>query len=292
MNQLRIKLAWLRALGVHGIVTLVRHRIFGHRSAFLRNHANLFSGHGLEIGGPSALFSARGYAPAYTHARCVDNVNYAARTRWEGDIATGATFHFREGAAPGRQFVHEATELASIPDAQYDFLMSSHMLEHCANPIKALLEWKRAMKPGGALLLVLPHKDGTFDRYRPVTPLAHMVDDYQRGTNEDDRTHFEEILKLHDLRRDFWQPNMAAFRTWVEGNAANRGVHHHVFDSLRAAQLVDRAGFEIMAVEPAELESVFVFARKPEGASTPDNERFTQAGAEYLRASPFATDRV
>jgi hypothetical protein len=138
---------------------------------------------------------------------------------------------------------------------------------------------------------VLPHKDGTFDRHRPTTPVAHMIEDFRRGTGEDDTTHFEEVLRLHDLQRDIWQPSAESFKAWVLGNAVNRGVHHHVFDSLSAAQLVDAAGFEILGVEPAELESVFVFARKPVPAALPDNARFTTAAAPYLRASPFASDR-
>ena len=292
MDGLRLKLAWLRALGVHGVLTLARRRFTGHRSAWFDAHQDLFRGHGLELGGPSAHFSQRGCTPVYTLAGRIDNVNYAARTRWEGDIAEGATFHFREGAAPGRQFVHEATDLASIPGEAFDFVLSSHMLEHSANPIKALHEWKRVMKPGAALLLVLPHKDGTFDRYRPVTPLEHMVDDFNRDVGEDDTTHFEEILRLHDLRRDIYQASKESFKTWVEGNRENRGAHHHVFNSLRAAQLVDHAGFEILAVEPAELEDIFVFARKPVNGAVPDNVHFTRADARYLKTSPFASDRL
>src|SRR6185295_1815873 len=51
VNPIRLKLAWLRALGVHGLLTLVRHRITGHRSAWLAAHQDLLRGHGLELGG-------------------------------------------------------------------------------------------------------------------------------------------------------------------------------------------------------------------------------------------------
>jgi hypothetical protein len=64
-------------------------------------------------------------------------------------------------------------------------VLSSHCLEHVANPILALREWLRVMTPDGTLVLVLPHKEGTFDHQRPTTTLGHMIDDYER---EDDMT--------------------------------------------------------------------------------------------------------
>jgi SAM-dependent methyltransferase len=286
------KASGLRAIGLRGAVTLCRQKLFGHTSGFLTAHPHLFAGSGLEVGGPSQVFARRGHAPVYELAGSLDNVNFAARTRWEGGITEGRTFRFREGAAPGLQLVHEASQLASVGTAAYDFLLSSHMLEHSANPLMVLYEWKRVLKPGGTLLLVLPHKDGSFDHRRPTTTLQHMVEDFERGTGEDDTTHFEEVLNLHDLVRDPAQASAESFRAWVAGNAVNRGVHQHVFDSLLAAQTVDAAGFRILAVEIAEPYSVFVFAAVPSPGEVPDNAAFTNGRAAFLRASPFRTDRL
>ncbi|MDP3761738.1 MAG: methyltransferase domain-containing protein [Ramlibacter sp.] len=270
---------------------LARQKLFGHESSFYARNAQLFAGTGLEVGGPSGLFAVEGYAPVYAHAGRLDNVNFAHQTRWEGVIHAGDSFTFRAGCAPGTQYLREATDLQAIGDGTYDFLISSHMLEHCANPMKALREWQRVMRPDGTLILVLPHKDGTFDWRRPVTPLRHMIEDDERDVGEDDRTHFDEVLRLHDLKRDIFQPSAEAFRTWVEGNTVNRGLHHHVFDSHSAARLVDHAGFEILCVEPAETESIFVFARKPQRGHVPRNEDFTSLRAPFLKASPFPSDR-
>ncbi len=291
MENLALKLRIVRSLGPRRVWTLARQRLAGHRSPFFESHCELFSGSGLELGGPSRLFGAAGYAPAYSSAAALDNVNFASVTRWEGAIEAGRTFRFREGAQPGRQFIHEASALVSIPDAAYDFVLSSHMLEHSANPIKVLHEWKRVMRPGAALLLVLPHKDGTFDRYRPVTSIEHMVRDFESEMSEDDLTHFDEVLRLHDLTRDPHQPSREAFRKWVEDNQANRGVHHHVFDSLTAAQLVDRAGFEILCVEPAPIDSVVVFARLSPETGEIANSAFVDPQAHWLRNSAFVSDR-
>lgn len=52
----------------------------------------------------------------------------------------------------------DATQLA-IPDADLDFVFSSHLLEHIEDTGKALNEWWRCLKVGGYLVLYLPHRD-------------------------------------------------------------------------------------------------------------------------------------
>jgi radical SAM superfamily enzyme YgiQ (UPF0313 family) len=71
-----------------------------------------------------------------------------------------------------------------LPDASQDFIVSSHVLEHFTNPIKALVEWDRLLKPGGIIFMIIPHKERTFDKNRERTTLQHLIDDYQNGTTE------------------------------------------------------------------------------------------------------------
>jgi len=40
-----------------------------------------------------------------------------------------------------------------------DYVFSSHCLEHLEDPIKALENWKKALKPKGVLFLYLPHPE-------------------------------------------------------------------------------------------------------------------------------------
>ena len=78
----------------------------------------------------------------------------------------------------------------------------SHNLEHFANPVKALKEWQRVLKPNGALVLLLPYYRDTFDHLRQPTTVEHMLNDFDRDTLEDDLTHLPEILEKHDLTMD------------------------------------------------------------------------------------------
>jgi len=121
---------------------------------------------GLEIGGPTKLF--RRDLPIYRVVGALDGVNFASRTVWEGELAEGRTYRYGKRGV-GQQVIADATDLARIGDARYDFVLSSNNLEHIANPIKALHEWVRVLKGGGHLLLVLPRKESNFDHRRDVT---------------------------------------------------------------------------------------------------------------------------
>lgn len=56
-----------------------------------------------------------------------------------------------------------------VPDESQDFVISSHVLEHFPDPIKALKEWYRIVRPGGYIFMIIPHKGRTFDRMRKRT---------------------------------------------------------------------------------------------------------------------------
>ncbi|GAB5414284.1 MAG: hypothetical protein Cons2KO_18870 [Congregibacter sp.] len=229
---------------------------------------------GLEVGGPSQIFSRRGLLPVYPQVKRIDGCNFGHETVWEGELREGGDFVFDSAREPGRQFICEAADLSGIADAHYDFLLSSHCIEHLANPLKAMQEWVRVIKPDAPLALVVPHKAGTFDHRRPVTSFSHLLEDYAADRQEDDMTHFDEILRLHDLERDPGISDRAAFEQRSRENAVNRCFHQHVFDSPLAAQVVDHTGLQILAVEVHPPYHILILARRPEHGEAIDNERF------------------
>ena len=85
--------------------------------------------------------------------------------------------------------IGDAETLAVVPDCSYDFLTSAHVIEHMKNPIGALEQWCRVLRPGGKLYLIVPDKRAIFDRPRVRTTLEHMVLDYRRPSNERDFEH-------------------------------------------------------------------------------------------------------
>lgn len=198
---------------------------------------------GLEIGGPSALFMTS--LPLYQVVDSLDGVNFSNQTVWEGVIEAGQSFNYL-GNKKGFQYISEATDLSFIKSATYDFLLSSNCLEHIANPLRAIEEWKRVLKSGSALVLVLPNKDSNFDHKRPVTEFQHLLDDLSNDISEHDLTHLDEILALHDLSMDPPAGNLAEFTSRSMDNFNNRTLHHHVFDISLIEMMLDYAGFEIV----------------------------------------------
>ena len=45
----------------------------------------------------------------------------------------------------------------NLPDGIFDYIASSHGLEHLDDPVTALEHWKARIRPGGVLFLYLPH---------------------------------------------------------------------------------------------------------------------------------------
>lgn len=184
---------------------------------------------GIEIGGPSEIFRDVSYIPLYSIVENLDVVNFSDFTIWEGKIDEGNTFKFHK-EKKGVQYICDAIELADIKDSVYDFLISSNCLEHIANPLKALMEWKRILKDGGLMLILVPQKEKSIDKYREITSFAHILQDFEQCTAEDDMTHLEDILKNHDFKSDVEAGSFEEFKLRSMNNSANRTLHHHVFN--------------------------------------------------------------
>lgn len=89
-----------------------------------------FKGHGLDIGGKPDPLSL--YAELFCQVQSI-------RT-WDWDDG-------------------DAQQLASVPDAHYDFVHSSHCLEHIVDPLEGISNWLRVLKPGGYLIITVPDED-------------------------------------------------------------------------------------------------------------------------------------
>lgn len=287
----KIYVMW-KALGVTGLLDIALRFIIPRHLACYKHYLPFFQNKiGLEIGGPSGKFKWNGLFPLYTVADRIDNCNFSNNTIWEGSITEGATFHYDNRCKRGNQFIAEATSLPSIPSASYDFVFSSHTLEHIANPLKALSEWTRILKEEGLLVLVVPHKDGTFDHRRPVTSLAHLIQDFEQQITEADLTHLEEILKLHDLARDTGAGDFESFKQRSRQNQENRCLHHHVFDTSLAVELIHHIGLQILAVEVFKPYDIFVVAQKPARGQEVGNEQFRGMDTTPCWHSPFPSDQ-
>ena len=53
----------------------------------------------------------------------------------------------------------DAQKMAGVPDGQFDFVHSSHCLEHLVNPREGLKNWLRITREGGYLVITVPDED-------------------------------------------------------------------------------------------------------------------------------------
>lgn len=85
----------------------------------------------------------------------------------------GGVFNwFLPGAKAVNVFAGDNYDAYNIPDGEFDYIFSSHTLEHLPNPVKALEYWTQHIKPGGVLFLYLPHPD--MEYWRPQNDRKHL----------------------------------------------------------------------------------------------------------------------
>jgi SAM-dependent methyltransferase len=98
--------------------------------------------------------------------------------------------------------VSTGDKLPFISEA-FDYVLSSHMIEHAFDPIATIKEWMRVIKKDGYIFMIVPHKDRTFDSNRDVTPIEELLDrhngkikinNYAKPDNQDAvNTYFQSI---------------------------------------------------------------------------------------------------
>jgi SAM-dependent methyltransferase len=233
---------------------------------------NLNGKNGLEIGGPSTIFEKNGPIPIYHILGNLDGCNFGENTVWEGKIKSGNTYKY--GKRTGYQFICDAVDMSTIPSESYEFILASHVLEHIANPFKALYEWLRVLKDKGIFLLILPHKNSTFDHRRQIITLKHLIEDYEHDIGEDDLSHLPEILELHDLKRDKQAGNFKSFKERSLNNYRNRCLHQHVFDKELAIEIVNYFKIKIISVDMIFPNNIIIFGKKTDNFQKVDNDRF------------------
>jgi SAM-dependent methyltransferase len=201
---------------------LIRVRLWP-RAGFGYAHRNraykLLSGRGLEIG---AL-----HCPANVPAGCV--VEYCdAHSKTESEKL------FPEIA---RNSLVEVTYLVNLDEDRlsakvkppYDFVIMNHVIEHVANPVAVIKELFTIIGHDGTIIVSAPDKDFTFDKLRPLTPLAHLLQEYHLGITAVEDDHYLDFIRgtaPHVLESGNEEMLATALRS-----ARERREHAHVWSS-------------------------------------------------------------
>lgn len=182
-----------------------------------------------EFGGPSSLFE-----DIYKMFPNIDGYNMFENNYWQKE--------FKETyKGTGKQFNQDVVNIET--DQRYDLILCSHVIEHIANPLKALLNWGKVLNPGGLILSIIPDKSQMFDCKRPLTRMDHLVMDQFNNVGEEDEMHIKEALEL------FVNNGGYDYENYVKSSKNNelyRAIHHHCFDSKLIRQMFEFLFYKVI----------------------------------------------
>jgi len=207
---------------------------------------------GVEIGGPSSTGGV-----LYQNALTIDNVIFSKNTVWSNHTDEYNYYNNKKG----KVIVNDAVDISLVQNECYDFVFSSHSLEHIANPLKAINEWLRIIKNNGHIIIVVPEKSVCFDHKRNYSTFSTLLTQYEKDVGEDDLSTLPEILLNHDLIMDLPAGNFEAFTRRSLDNFNNRCLHHYVYNDELLMEICNYFNCEFVYNETQGLDRWFIMKK-------------------------------
>lgn len=158
--------------------------------------------------------------------------------------------------------IDDGETLPSIPGASLDFVVANHLIEHCQDPITALKNWLRVLKPNGILYMAVPDKRYTFDRDRPVTSLEHLIRDNTEGPEWSRRSHFEDWVRLVEKTPEENFEQRLQYRMGMDYS-----IHFHVWTQVEFLEFLLYCRhnlsflFEVELIKKNDIEFVVILSK-------------------------------
>jgi ubiquinone/menaquinone biosynthesis C-methylase UbiE len=145
---------------------------------------------GIEIGGSGKSFGLDGQKGSYANVDIIDAATRAKSKGWKKS-----------------QLVNILSPGDDLPfkDNVFEYVFSSHVIEHFFDPIKAIKEWGRVTKAGGYIFMIIPHKERTFDKNREISGYSELISRHEKKItirNYIQRTKEEKIKYENDKDKD------------------------------------------------------------------------------------------
>lgn len=208
---------------------------------------------GVEIGGPSYT----GHH-IYQNALSIDNIVFSKNTIWSTHTDE---YHYFDNKK-GRVIINDAVDISNVENEYYDFVFSSHCLEHIANPLKAINEQLRIIKNGGYIITIVPEKSECFDHKRNYSKFSTLLSQYEKNVGEDDLSTLPEILLNHDLSMDPPAGDFATFTKRSLNNFDNRCLHHYVYNDELLMEICNYFNCEFIYKETQKCDRWFIMRKK------------------------------
>jgi ubiquinone/menaquinone biosynthesis C-methylase UbiE len=164
-------------------------------------------------------------------------------------------------------------------DAQFDYVIAAHVIEHIPDPVGWMDDLTRVLRPGGILSLIIPDKRYCFDINRSLTEVSDLVDANLRRLRQPS---FRQAYDFYSkaiggtvdtaavwagtadyslaVRQDFSDPDVAAFEACRDMQTSNEfvDVHCHVFTPDSFLSLIEKLArlglidYEVAAFVPTQ----------------------------------------
>lgn len=228
-------------------------------------------GAGLEVGALDAPFPVD---PTVAKVRYVDRFGKTELLRHYPELLP------RAGLIRDPDIIDDGERLLTVPDNSQDFVIASHFLEHCENPLGTLRNFVRVLKPGGHLVLAIPNtaNPDSWDHGRELTDFVHLVRDDVDGPEISREHHYWEwVTYAGKMTGDVAEAEKAKLL------AMRYSIHFHCWtartfiDFLNKAIMRDRLAFQIVnQYENAYEVSVVLIKGAPDA---PDFHRWFRPSA-------------
>jgi SAM-dependent methyltransferase len=158
--------------------------------------------------------------------------------------------------------VDDGEHLAAFADGSQDFVIANHFIEHCEDPVAAIGNQLRVLRPGGHVFMAVPERRRSFDRSRPPTSIEHVLRDNAEGPQVSRSQHYEEWVRLVERVPPEW---IAARAERAE--QTGQRIHFHVwgrtdFEEMLEVLRVERGlPLRVERVQPNLSEFVAIFSR-------------------------------
>jgi SAM-dependent methyltransferase len=199
------------------VVELAVHRVIERKWLF-----DLAKGVGVEVGpGPKPqVLQGDGVDVRYVEEMPVE--------KWKELYDT--TGKFGTDAADFSKYIIGTADSIPAEPGSLNFIFSSHVFEHLANPLGHLIRWRDLLAPGGVILAVIPEMHSTKDLIAAPSTIDEM-----------------ESERLSDV----WKPTLAHYNRWLGFRgmphsaeammAQNSSIHVHFYDKKNLTELLDKA---------------------------------------------------
>ncbi len=162
------------------------------------------------------------------------------------------TGKYGTGSADFSKYIIGTADSIPAEKNSLNFIFSSHVFEHLANPLGHLIRWRDLLAPGGVVLAVIPEMHSTKDLVASPSTI-------------------EEIEG--ELAEDVWRPTQAHYERWLgfrgmntpaqELMEKNSSIHVHFYDKENLRTLLDKAvrehGFSSHMIIHADNHKDFYF---------------------------------